>query len=129
LPPLFEGSDLHAGIFLALLSVLACDLWLWHTTSGFRIRLLGSSDKAAAYAGVSVTRTILSVMGIAGALSGIAGAVEVLGVHYRLIQGFSQGFGFNAVAVALHDLAERVRIAADVAGQKIGIGHRRGNIN
>ena len=101
LPPLFEGSDLHAGIFLALLSVLACDLWLWHTTSGFRIRLLGSSDKAAAYAGVSVTRTILSVMGIAGALSGIAGAVEVLGVHYRLIQGFSQGFGFNAVAVAL----------------------------
>jgi hypothetical protein len=36
-----------------------------------------------------------------GALSGIAGAVEVLGVHYRLIQGFSQGFGFNAVAVAL----------------------------
>ena len=38
---------------------------------------------------------------LAGGLSGIAGAVEVLGVHYRLIQGFSQGFGFNAVAVAL----------------------------
>jgi general nucleoside transport system permease protein len=101
LPPLFEGSDLHAGILLALVAVVVCHLWLWHTPSGFRIRLLGSSDKSAAYAGVSVGRTILTVMGIAGALSGIAGAVEVLGVHYRLIQGFSQGFGFNAVAVAL----------------------------
>src|ERR1700761_8318402 len=101
LPSLFEGTDLHAGILLALLAVVACHLWLWHTPSGFRIRLLGSSDKAAAYAGVSVGRTILTVMGVAGALSGVAGAVEVLGVHYRLIQGFSQGFGFNAVAVAL----------------------------
>jgi general nucleoside transport system permease protein len=101
LPPLFEGSDLHGGIFLALMAVIACHFLLWHTPFGFRIRLLGSSDKAAAYAGVSVGRTILAVMLIAGALSGIAGAVEVLGVHYRLIQGFSQGFGFNAVAVAL----------------------------
>jgi general nucleoside transport system permease protein len=101
LPPLFEGSDLHVGIILALLAVVACHLWLWHTPSGFRIRLLGCSDKAAAYAGVSVARTVLAVMLIAGSLSGIAGAVEVLGVHYRLIQGFSQGFGFDAVAVAL----------------------------
>ena len=101
LPPLFEGSDLHGGIVLALMAVIACQFLLWHTPFGFRIRLLGSSDKAAAYAGVSVGRTILAVMLIAGALSGIAGAVEVLGVHYRLIQGFSQGFGFNAVAVAL----------------------------
>jgi len=101
LQPLFEGSDLHAGILLAVLAVVACHLLLWHTPLGFRIRLLGSSDRAAAYAGVSVARTVLSVMLLAGALSGIAGAVEVLGVHFRLIQGFSQGFGFNAVAVAL----------------------------
>ena len=101
LPPLFEGSDLHTGIFLALIAVAAGDILLWHTPFGFRVRLLGSSDKAAAYAGVSVGRTILAVMLLAGGLSGIAGAVEVLGVHYRLIQGFSQGFGFNAVAVAL----------------------------
>jgi ABC-type uncharacterized transport system permease subunit len=101
LPPLFEGSDLHGGIILALLAVVACHLLLWHTPFGFRIRLLGSSDQAAAYAGVSVGQTVLAVMLIAGSLSGVAGAVEVLGVHYRLIQGFSQGFGFNAVAVAL----------------------------
>src|SRR4029077_5022068 len=74
---------------------------LWHTPFGFRIRLLGSSDQAAAYAGVSVGQTVLAVMLVARSLLGLAGAVEVLGVHYRLIQGFSQGFGFNAVAVAL----------------------------
>jgi simple sugar transport system permease protein len=44
---------------------------------------------------------MLQVMLIAGGLAGIAGAIEVLGVHYRLIEGFSQGFGFNAVAIAL----------------------------
>ena len=43
----------------------------------------------------------ISVMLLGGALAGLAGAVEVLGVHYRLIEGFSLGFGFNAVAVAL----------------------------
>src|SRR4029077_16014025 len=49
----------------------------------------------------SEPRTVLGVMSLAGALAGLAGGVEVLGVHYRLIEGFSTGFGFNAVAIAL----------------------------
>ena len=40
-------------------------------------------------------------MALAGALAGIAGGIAVVGVHYRLMQGFSQGYGFNAVAIAL----------------------------
>jgi simple sugar transport system permease protein len=56
---------------------------------------------AALYAGFSVPRVTVSVMLLAGALAGLAGGVEVLGVHYRLIEGFSYGFGFNAVAIAL----------------------------
>jgi general nucleoside transport system permease protein len=101
LPSLFPGTNLHAGIAVACFAVVSCHVLLWHTPFGFRLRLLGSSHSAAAYAGVSFVRVVLEVMLMAGALAGIAGGIEVLGVHYRLIQGFSQGFGFNAVAIAL----------------------------
>jgi general nucleoside transport system permease protein len=101
LPALFPGINLHAGIVIAIFVALGGHVLLWHTPFGFRLRLLGSSSAAAAYAGVSFGRCLLQVMALAGALAGIAGGIEVLGVHFRLMQGFSQGYGFNAVAIAL----------------------------
>jgi simple sugar transport system permease protein len=94
-------GDLHIGIALALAAAGAAHLVLWHTPVGMRWRLIGASRAAAQYAGVSFARAFLGVMAAAGALAGVAGAVECLGVHYRLIEGFSAGFGFNAVAIAL----------------------------
>ena len=101
LPRLAGASDLHVGIFVALGAVVVGHVLLWRTPFGFRLRVLGASEPAAAYAGISPARTLLSVMVLSGALAGLAGGVEVLGVHYRLIEGFSHGFGFNAVAIAL----------------------------
>jgi general nucleoside transport system permease protein len=118
LPPLIPGTDLHIGIILAVVAVFICHWVFWHTPFGFRLRLLGSTDAAATYAGVSIVRGLFSVMLIAGGLAGAAGAVEVLGVHYRLIQGFSVGFGFNAVAIAL--LASLNPIAVLPAGLFFG---------
>jgi ABC-type uncharacterized transport system permease subunit len=76
-------------------------LALWRTPFGFAVRVAGSSRRAAAYAGFSVPHITWGVMLLAGALAGLAGGVEVLGVHHRLIEGFSIGFGFKAVTVAL----------------------------
>jgi ABC-type uncharacterized transport system permease subunit len=101
LPHIFPGSDLHAGILIAVIVVAVGHALLWRMPFGFRLRVLGASAPAAAYAGISPPRALLGVMALAGALAGLAGAVEVLGVHYRLIDGFSHGFGFNAVAIAL----------------------------
>ena len=101
LPALVPGLELHAGILLAVGAVLACHVVLWHTPFGFRLRLLGCGESVATYAGLSAGRSILAVLLLAGGLAGLAGGVEVLGVHYRLIEGFSAGFGFNAVAIAL----------------------------
>jgi simple sugar transport system permease protein len=101
LPRLAGASDLHVGIFVALAAVIAGHVLLWRTPFGFRLRVLGASEPAAAYAGISPARTLLGVMVLSGALAGLAGGVEVLGIHYRLIEGFSHGFGFNAVAIAL----------------------------
>jgi simple sugar transport system permease protein len=101
LPKLLRGTDLHYGIVIAVLAALAANFLLWRTTLGFRWRLVGASLPAARYAGVSPAGAVLGLMGVAGALAGLAGAIECLGVHYRLIEGFSAGFGFNAVAIAL----------------------------
>lgn len=101
LPRLFPGTDLHVGILIAVAAVAVCHVALWRTPFGFRLRLLGASELAAAYAGVSKAQSVLSVMLVAGGLAGVAGAVDVLGVHYRLIEGFSHGFGFTAVSIAL----------------------------
>ncbi len=101
LPKLVAGTDLHIGALLALIATAIAAFVLWRTTLGFRWRLVGASTSAARYAGVSPGRAVFGLMLTAGGLAGLAGAIECLGIHYRLIEGFSAGFGFNAVAIAL----------------------------
>ncbi len=101
LPLLVEGTDLHAGILAAIAVALLAQLLLRRSGPGFALRVLGESHRAAAYAGFSRIRLTIGLMALAGALAGLAGAVEVLGVQQRVVDGFSRGFGFNAIAVAL----------------------------
>lgn len=101
LPKLVARTDLHVGIVIAVIAAIAAHVVLWHTVIGFRWRLAGASEKASHYAGVSRARAVFGLMLVSGVLSGVAGAIEVLGVHYRLIEGFSLGFGFIAIAIAL----------------------------
>jgi simple sugar transport system permease protein len=96
-----DHTDLHVGFILAILVALAAHALLWHTTWGFAIRTAGVSRQATVYAGFSVARTVMTMMLIGGATAGLAGAVQVMGIHHRLIQGYSNGFGFVSVAIAL----------------------------
>ncbi len=100
---LWKAPDLnaHAGFLIALVAAAALSLLLWRTPFGFALRVAGSSRRAAAYAGFSMHGLTWGVMLLAGALAGLAGGIEVLGLHHRLIEGFSAGFGFKAVTVAL----------------------------
>jgi general nucleoside transport system permease protein len=99
--PRLAGFDAHPGFLIAVVLAAGLSLVLWRTPFGFALRVAGSSRQAAAYAGFSLSRVTWGVMLIAGALAGLAGGIEVLGVHRRLIEGFSIGFGFKAVTVAL----------------------------
>jgi simple sugar transport system permease protein len=99
--PRLPGVGANPGILLGLAAAAALSFALWRTPFGFAVRVAGSSRRAASYAGFSVARLTWSTMLLAGGLAGLAGAVEVLGVHRRLIEGFSTGFGFKAVTVAL----------------------------
>lgn len=101
LPRLMPPTTLNLGVVIALAVAVAGSLLLWRTSFGFAIRATGASRRAAAYAGFSVPRVVLLVMCIGGATAGLAGAVQIMGVQYRLIEGYSTGFGFVSVAIAL----------------------------
>ncbi|WP_048862179.1 ABC transporter permease, partial [Acidisphaera rubrifaciens] len=101
LPRLMPRTDLHAGVLLAVLAAIIAHGVLWRMRWGFAIRTAGASRRAARYAGLSLPRTVMGLMLGAGATAGLAGAVQVQGIHHRLIDGFTGGFGFVAVAIAL----------------------------
>ncbi len=99
--PRLPTFDFHIGIIVAILMAALASFILWRTPFGFAVRVVGKSRRAAAYAGFSVSGITWRVMLTAGAMAGLGGGTEILGLHHRLIEGFSSGFGFKAVTVAL----------------------------
>lgn len=89
------------GFVLALLAAAFVYWLLFKTTVGFEVRAVGANPDAAKYAGMSVMRNFVLVMTISGALAGLAGSVQVLGVDHWVGQGFSAGYGFDSIALAL----------------------------
>lgn len=100
LPVILPQTQVHAGIVLGLTATVI--LWIVFARSpvGYQIETVGQNPTAARYAGISVERTILLVMALAGGLAGLAGAGEVMGLKYRLFENFSPGYGFDAIAIA-----------------------------
>jgi ABC-type uncharacterized transport system permease subunit len=103
IPPLFPttGLRVHWGFILALLVAVLIWWLLEKTTFGFEVRTAGSNPDAAKYAGINFKRVIILTMAISGALAGLAGAIEVTALNYRHELGFSIGYGFDAIAIAL----------------------------
>lgn len=101
LPVIVEGTRLHAGIIIALLCIIAFYIIINKSTLGFRIRTVGDNPNAARYAGINVNRNAVYAMAIAGGFGGLAGAVELSGVLGRLYEGFSSGWGWDGISVAL----------------------------
>lgn len=101
LPTIMEKTQAHAGIFLGLGLAIVLTVAFAITAWGYRVDAVGQNPVAASYAGMSVNRTILSVMALSGGLAGLAGSSEVLGLKRRLFEDFSPGYGFDALAIAL----------------------------
>jgi len=94
------SGRLHVGLIFALL--LAGVLWFIfkYTRWGFELKIIGENQTAARYLGIKIGRNIVLALLLSGALSGLAGAGEVLGISHRLQQGLSLGYGYTAVIVA-----------------------------
>jgi len=98
---LVEGTRLHTGLLWAL--VLAGLVWglLRYTVFGFDIRAVGANPRAAAFAGVPVTRTLVGVALLSGALAGLAGAIEVAGRAGYVTLDMSPGYGYSGIVIAM----------------------------
>jgi simple sugar transport system permease protein len=65
------------------------------------IRMVGANQHAARYAGVKIALVTVLTMSLSGALAGLAGTNQVLGVDHRMVRAFSSGYGFDSIALAL----------------------------
>lgn len=101
--PRFFGDPirLHTGFLIALGVAWLVWWFLFRTEWGFYLRSVGTNSHAARYAGMNVPLAIILGMTLAGALAGMAGGNEVLGVNYNLAMAFSSGYGFDSIAIAL----------------------------
>lgn len=98
---LIPQTPLHSGAVLALFLAFAVWFYLTWTAGGFALRAVGAGAEAAEAAGIPLARTQAITFLLSGALAGLAGAIQICGVLYRLSDGFSPGYGYTAIAVAL----------------------------
>jgi ABC-type uncharacterized transport system permease subunit len=100
---LVEPTRLHTGFLFAILMAILVYIFLWRTTIGYRIRAVGLNPHASRYAGISVPRNLILSITLSGVLAGLAGAVEILGLHHRMFEpaAVSAGYGFTGIVAAL----------------------------
>jgi inner-membrane translocator len=101
LPKIMLPSSLNTGIFIAFI-ILIFFIWLiYKSTLGFKIREVGMNPENAEYVGVNPKMIFIKAMMLSGLIGGIAGAIEVLGVHGYFLNNFANGLGSNGMLAAL----------------------------
>jgi ABC-type uncharacterized transport system permease subunit len=101
IPPLIDGLRVNWAFGLALLAAAFVSWLLFRSTLGFEFRAVGLNPSGARYAGMNISRTLILTMSICGGLAGLAGATEIIGVNKAMTPGFSPGYGFDGIAIAL----------------------------
>lgn len=94
-------SPLNASFLFALICCVLVWGFIWRTRWGYEIRATGHNESAAIYAGINPKKIILLSMCLSGALAGLVGLNEIMGVHHRLLLDFTAGYGFTGIAVSL----------------------------
>jgi len=103
LPPLMtvQATELTSGIIVAVIAAVVIYIVLEKTTKGYELKGTGFNPYAAEYGGIKISQNIVLAMAISGALSGLAGTLEVMGVHHRFLGTLSGGKGFDGISIAL----------------------------
>lgn len=94
-----SGGGGHVGIFIAILAAIGMYYLLWKTSIGYRLRSVGFSSEASKYGGIDVKKTMVIGMMLGGAMAGLGGSLQTMGLYRSYTQGFSPGWGFDGIAV------------------------------
>ena len=101
IPGMPDFVPLSVAFLLAILMCVLVYIFLWKTKWGYELRAVGENPAAAEYGGISPKKQIIIAMTISGGLAGMVAIGEVLGYRYRYYDGFSDGWGYLGIAVAL----------------------------
>lgn len=103
LPNLIQNGPFRMNVALIFSAVVVIGLWwyLKRTVGGYELNATGANPKAAKFAGIQTEKIIVRAMSTSGAIAGLAGALQVLAYENRFYSGFSPGYGFDALGVAL----------------------------
>ncbi|HCZ06224.1 MAG: ral nucleoside transport system permease protein [Thermotogota bacterium] len=103
LPPLLtvHATELTSGIIIAVIAAVVMYVILEKTSVGYEVKAVGFNPYAAEYGGISIAKNVVLSMAISGALAGLAGAVEAMGVHHRYLGALTAGKGFDGISVSL----------------------------
>ncbi len=101
LPSILEPSNLSAAIFIAVFSAISIALWLYKTPGGYELRVFGTNPSFADFGGISRQRYTILPLAVSGACYGLAGTLMVLSTQHAAIVGFSSGYGWNGIVIAL----------------------------
>jgi simple sugar transport system permease protein len=98
---IWPGTPLHAGFLVAVAAAAAGHLLLFRTVPGFAMRSVGHNRRAALLSGINVAGMMSLSMVVSGAVAGLGGAIEIMGVQTRMISNFSSGYGYDGIAVSV----------------------------
>ncbi|MBB3932301.1 simple sugar transport system permease protein [Kaistia hirudinis] len=101
LPQIFSFSRLNWGLFIGVALAIGAYLFFTRTARGYAVTEMGANPKFAEYGGIDIKRQTFVLLLVSGAVGGLAGGIESLGVHHRFMEGFAPGFGFDGVIAAL----------------------------
>ena len=101
LPVIIPRTGVHAGIFLAIVMVVVTYLFLYRTKWGYAIRITGQNQNFAKYSGIGVGSTIILSQVAGGALAGMGGATQVLGMYTRFSWTTLPGYGWDGILISI----------------------------
>jgi len=98
--PNIGNTGINSGVLVAIAIAALLYIFLKYTTAGYQIEVIRNSRKSAEYAGINVRRYILIVLGLSGAIAGLAGFVQITGVVHRVQAQLPGGSGYTGIVIA-----------------------------
>jgi len=101
LPNILPKTPLHLGFVISLLVTAGVFYLVYRTPIGYQMRTVGANIRAAAYAGINILGVTTVAIILTGGLAGMGGAMELLGTQFKIVSGFSQGYGYDGIGIAV----------------------------